>query len=322
MAEDICVKNLSKVFVVDKSNTFFEKIFVPKKQIVQAVNNISFNVTKGEIVGFIGPNGAGKSTTIKMLTGILVPTSGEICICGMNPYKERKQYVSNIGVVFGQRSQLWWDLPVKDSFDILKKTYKVNDYDYKTNLEIFDEILKLGKLMETPVRQLSLGQRMRCEVAAAFLHNPQIIFLDEPTIGLDLLAKENIISFIKKINEERETTILLTTHDLSDIEKLCKRIIIIDDGQVVFDNNKLSLTTYFDDKRKVMVELQDPVNITDKRIHIVEDNGIKKTLEINLKEISLNELFSLITQSTEIKDLKIGGNSIEDIIKKLYGGIR
>lgn len=322
MDEIIKVKNLSKNFMVDKSESFIKRFFSPKKEIVCAVKDVNFEIKKGEIVGFIGPNGAGKSTTIKMLTGVLTPSGGEINVCGLDPHMNRKNYVSKIGVVFGQRSQLWWDLPVKDTFTILKKTYKLDDLIYKENMQIFDDLLSLGHLMNRPVRQLSLGQRMRCEVAAAFIHNPQIIFLDEPTIGLDLLAKDNIISFIKKINKEKNTTILLTTHDLSDIDRLCKRIIIIDKGIIIYDNINKELMPYLDSKRKIMIEQTEAIDIVDDRVKIIEDNGVLKIVEIDINKISLNELLTLTTQKSEIKNIKVYGNSIEDVIRRIYGGFQ
>lgn len=202
---------------------------------VHALKDISFQVGKGEIVGYIGPNGAGKSTTIKVMSGILTPDSGTCQIAGLIPWKDRKQYVSRIGVVFGQRSQLWWDVPVIDSFELLKEIYKIPQNTYKQNLDMFVELLSIGDIIKTPTRQLSLGQRMRCEIVASLLHNPEILFLDEPTIGLDAVSKLAVRDFIKSINEEKQTTVVLTTHDTQDIEALANRIILIGKGQVLMD---------------------------------------------------------------------------------------
>lgn len=202
---------------------------------VHALKDISFQVGKGEIVGYIGPNGAGKSTTIKVMSGILTPDSGMCKIAGLVPWKDRKKYVSHIGVVFGQRSQLWWDVPVIDSFELLKEIYRIPQTTYKQNLNMFVELLNIGDIIKTPTRQLSLGQRMRCEIVASLLHNPEILFLDEPTIGLDAVSKLAVRDFIKSINEEKQTTVVLTTHDTQDIEALANRIILIGKGQVLMD---------------------------------------------------------------------------------------
>ena len=203
----------------------------------RAVDDISFHIEPGELVGYIGPNGAGKSTSIKMLTGILVPTSGRIEVNGLTPHKQRKEYTRQIGVVFGQKTQLWWDVPVIDSLRLLKDIYKVSDAEFKRNMELFSGLLDLHEFQLTPVRQLSLGQRMRADLAGALIHTPRILFLDEPTIGVDVVAKERLRNFIKEINRERKVTVLLTTHDMRDIEKLCTRMMIIDHGQMIYDGN-------------------------------------------------------------------------------------
>ena len=212
-----------------------QNLFVRDYRTVAAVDRVSFSIERGEMVGYIGPNGAGKSTSIKMLTGILVPTSGEIRINGFVPYRQRRQYVKTIGVVFGQRTQLWWDIAVIESFKLLRRIYDVSQRDFDARMERFDEILGLRDYLHTPVRKLSLGERMRCDLAAALLHNPPLLFLDEPTIGLDVVAKDHIRHFLRAINREFRTTVLLTTHDLDDIEELCRRIMIIDHGKVLYD---------------------------------------------------------------------------------------
>ncbi len=212
-------------------------LFVPKFDMKKAVDDISFEIYKGEAVGFIGANGAGKSTTIKMMSGILYPDSGEIQIAGFIPYKQRKSYVSNIGAVFGQKSQLTWDLPVIDSYELLKNIYRIPEDAYRKNLKMFTDLLDLSSFIEQPVRQLSLGQRMRADIAASLLHSPGIVFFDEPTIGLDVVAKERIREFVRYINKEQKVTIIFTTHDMQDIEKTCGRIIIIDTGKKIFDGS-------------------------------------------------------------------------------------
>ncbi len=224
---------------------------------LKAVDRIEFSIARGEMVGYIGPNGAGKSTTIKMLTGILVPTAGKVMANGFVPWKQRSAYTRTVGAVFGQRTQLWWDIAVQESFQLLKKIYEVPEADFRARMKHFDEILELGRYLQTPVRKLSLGQRMRCDVAAALLHNPPLVFLDEPTIGLDLVAKENIRQFLKEINRNYGTTMLLTTHDLSDIEELCRRLMVIDEGRLLFDGNLAELKNRFWKEHAVRIEVKD-----------------------------------------------------------------
>lgn len=237
------VKNLTKTYKIIKKEDglmgYFKNLIRPKYEEFKAVKNINFNIEEGELVGYIGENGAGKSTTIKMLTGLLTPTSGEIIIDGIIPYEKRIENNKKIGAVFGQKTQLWWDLPVIESFRLIKKMYKIPEGEYRKNLKNFTELLQLEDLLEKQVKNLSLGQKMRCEIAATFLHNPKIVYLDEPTIGLDVLVKENIRKFIKDINKEKKTTVILTTHDLKDIEDVCDRIILLDKGQIIYDYGKI-----------------------------------------------------------------------------------
>lgn len=255
------VKDLCKTFKVSKRNNGLKaavKSFINREyEIVNALKNVSFNIKEGEMVGYIGPNGAGKSTTIKIMSGILYPDSGKCVINGRTPWKDRKNHVKDIGVVFGQRSQLWWDVPVIDSFQLLKDIYKVPQTQYEKNINELIELLNLGDIVKTPTRQLSLGQRMRCEIAASLIHNPKILFLDEPTIGLDSISKIAVRDFIKEINKERKTTVILTTHDTQDIDALTKRIILIGKGQVLLDGNLDDLKEKFNSTKveEVVVSL-------------------------------------------------------------------
>lgn len=246
----ITVQGISKSFKVAKRSAGLKQaakaLFVREHTLVEALQNVSFTIQEGEIVGYIGPNGAGKSTTIKVMSGILVPDSGTCSIMGYTPWKDRVKYVHNIGVVFGQRSQLWWDVPVIDSFELLRDIYKVPNEMYKSNLDMLTETLDLGSLLQTPVRQLSLGQRMRCEIAASLLHSPRILFLDEPTIGLDAVSKLAVRQFIKTINKEKGVTVILTTHDMSDIEALANRILMIGKGTLLYDGCLNDLRSQFD----------------------------------------------------------------------------
>ncbi len=264
----ITVKNLTKTYRVSKRNAgFFAAVKALGKretETITALDNISFSVKPGEIVGYIGPNGAGKSSTVKILSGILTPDSGIVTVNGRIPWKQRKKHVSEIGVVFGQRTQLWWDVPVIDSFELLKDIYKTNDAVYKKNLSLLTEKLDLAPLLRTPTRQLSLGQRMRCEVAASLLHDPKILFLDEPTIGLDAVSKIAIRSFIKDLNREKGTTVILTTHDMQDIEALCKRILLIGNGRILMDGT-------FEDVKRIKPDYK---SLDELAFHLYKKYGI------------------------------------------------
>ena len=240
-----------------------QNLFVREYRTLSAVDHVSFSIDRGETVGYIGPNGAGKSTSIKMLTGILVPTSGEIRVNGFVPFRQRSQYVKTIGVVFGQRTQLWWDIAVIESFKLLRRIYDVSQRDFDARMEHFDEILGIRDYLHTPVRKLSLGERMRCDLAAALLHNPPLLFLDEPTIGLDVVAKDHVRHFLRAINREFRTTILLTTHDLDDIEELCHRIMIIDHGQVLYDGPLAHLKQKLLRTKQIKFALKDREQISD-----------------------------------------------------------
>ncbi len=322
------VKNLVKDYKLNVRKKglmgSIQSLLVPEYKMKRAVDNISFSIEKGETVGFIGPNGAGKSTTVKMLTGILVPTSGSISIGGLSPHKDRKKNAMRLGVVFGQRSQLWWDLPVIDTFELLKYIYKIPEKTYKNNLSLFNELLEINQFMTQPVRQLSLGQKMRADIAAAMLHDPEIIFFDEPTIGLDVIAKEKVREFIRFINKEKGTTMLFTTHDMQDIEKTCQRMIIIDQGTTIYDGTVEHIKDSFGTSRTLVVEFSETVeNIDIKGVEVVEEKERKKWLRFQKDEVQISNLIYELTQKYGIVDLTVQEPEIEGIIREIYqGGIK
>ncbi|MBA3943943.1 MAG: ATP-binding cassette domain-containing protein [Herpetosiphonaceae bacterium] len=286
---------------------------------VHAVSDVSFTVAAGELVGYIGPNGAGKSTTMKMLTGILHPTSGRIKIAGRVPYQERVEHVRRIGVVFGQRSQLWWDLPTIESFALLRHIYRIPLARWQANLQSFSTLLDLEPFLNTPVRQLSLGQRMRADLAAALLHDPAILFLDEPTIGLDVVARERIREFLEHINRENGVTIMLTTHDLADIERLCPRVVLIDHGGVVYDGPLATLRTRFGRWRTLIVDLNqsvDHVEVPDAELLRVE--GTRVALRFDRDRTTAAALIAAVAARYPIRDLTVEEPEIESIIRDLY----
>ncbi len=288
-------------------------------KIVRAVDDISFTIDKGEIVAYIGPNGAGKSTTVKMLSGILTPTSGDILIDGLSPQKNRKQVVRNLGVVFGQRSQLNWDLRLGESYELLKRIYQIDNAQFKQNLETMNEILEINKIINTPVRQLSLGQRMRGDLAAAMLHSPPILFLDEPTIGLDVEAKYSIRKFIKEINSSKGTTVILTTHDLGDIQALCSRLIIINKGVIIEDGSLKDLIDRIAPYRHLIVEFYEEQNdITHPLAEIVEREGARIVYRFEKAKITASKLIEDISNQARIKDIRLDEAKIDDIIRAVY----
>lgn len=319
----INVKNLSKSYRVAKRNSGFgnaiKSFFKREYKIVNAVSDMTFTIKKGEMVGYIGPNGAGKSTTIKMLSGILKPDSGNIMINGLNPVNDRKKYVKEIGVVFGQKSQLWWDIPAIDSFDLLRDIYEIpNDEYIKTRNELVS-LLKLEEIIKLPVRQLSLGERMKCELVASLLHNPKILFLDEPTIGLDAVSKVVVRDFIKKINKEKKVTVILTTHDMADIESLVKRIIIIGNGRKLYDGDIENIKKRYSSEKIVEIyydSLKEIPKIKDSVV-INNENGIVK-VRIDSKKISVSSVTMEYAKVCEIKDINVITDSIDNIIYKLY----
>jgi ABC-2 type transport system ATP-binding protein len=323
MTPIIELKELEKNFKVYKNHKGYfgtlRNLVDRQYDLVHAVDKISFEIQPGELVGYIGPNGAGKSTTIKMLTGLLVPTSGEIIVNGYIPWKQRKAYVKHIGAVFGQRTTLWWDLPLRDSIELLKHIYQIPENLYQINLRFFREILELDSFMDTPVRALSLGQRMRADLCAAMLHNPPLVFLDEPTIGLDVIAKQRIREFIQYLNQEKHTTILLTTHDLSDVAKLCKRVMIIDHGKILYDGNLSDLLKEFGGRRLLIVDYaEDYPNPDLSNAQMIKRDGNRVIYAFERKEITASELINRLSTHYRISDLEVRDQPIEDTIRKIY----
>ena len=310
----IDVSGLERTFVVRRRAGFMRRT----RSEVRAVHDLTFSVETGEMVGYIGPNGAGKSTTIKMLTGILVPTAGSLRVAGLDPSRQRTELAQRIGVVFGQRTTLWWDLPLRDSFELLRKIYRIPDARYRENLDRFVELLDLGAQLDTPVRQLSLGQRMRGDITAALLHDPEILYLDEPTIGLDVVSKGRLREFLRALNAERSTTLLLTTHDLQDIEALCDRVIVIDHGTSVYDGSLAGLHAQGGSSRTLVVDLVDegpPIDVPGARVKKVE--GPRQWLSFPT-EASAAPVVAAGAAAYDVADLSIQEPDIEDVIRDLY----
>ena len=325
----IKVENLSKEFKISKKYPGFKgalrSFFSTEYTIKKAVDDISFEINDGEIVGYIGANGAGKSTTIKMMTGILTPSSGRIIVDGVIPYENREKNAKNIGVVFGQKTQLWWDLAVSETFPLLKDIYGVSDEDYEERMNYFKEILGLDEFFLSPVRTLSLGQRMRADLAAALIHNPKIIYLDEPTIGLDVVVKESVRKAIKDINEKYGTTIILTTHDLNDIEELCNRIIIIDSGKKIYDGELEGVKEQFGYLTTIEIQLKDKSNIEKINFARFKDDDFKLNMKeskinitFNKNNISSADIIGEVMKKSKVIDFNIKETSIEDIVKNMY----
>jgi len=297
----------------------------PRHELLRAVENVSFEIPAGQMVGYIGANGAGKSTTIKMLTGILTPTSGTVTVGGLVPWKQRLQYTRHIGVVFGQRTQLWWDLAVVESFRLLKKIYEVDDTTYDRQMKVFDDLLEVGRFLHQPVRKLSLGQRMRCDLAAALLHRPRVLFLDEPTIGLDVLAKENVRVFLREICEREGVTVILTTHDLGDIEQLCRRVIIIDKGRVHFDGELDDLRRRVGRRVRMTVELRDSATsdelaLTTGALPVVWEagEGLRHHVEFNRAEVAGAEVIKRLVNDRHVSDLHMAEQGIDEVVREIY----
>ncbi len=301
-------------------------LFAPRHIEKIAVQPLDLTVEAGETIAYLGPNGAGKSTTIKMLTGILTPSSGTISVNGINPYKKRMENAAQIGAVFGQRTQLWWDIPILESFSLLKDIYQIPEAVYKTNMDQFIELLGMSEFIHLSARKLSLGQRMRADLAASLLHNPPILYLDEPTIGLDVSVKQKIREFIKKINQEQQTTVMLTTHDLGDIEDLCKRLIIIDHGAIIYDGSLKDVKTNFARERIVFFQVASPLPSLFKQLAQVPDIKleIQSELEFSLSfdrfEYTASEIVSRVMKHGEVLDFRMEDANIEQVIKAVYDG--
>lgn len=291
----------------------------PDYEIKIAVNNISFQIDEGEVIGYIGPNGAGKSTTIKMLAGILVPTSGNIQVQGCVPNRQRAAHAHHIGVVFGQRTHLWWDVPVIDSLHLLRDMYKVPEAEFRRNLAMFNDLLELGDLLGVPVRQLSLGQRVRADIAAALMHSPSILFLDEPTIGVDMISKDRLRTFIKEINRERRVTVLLTTHDMNEIERICQRIIIIDHGRILYDGNLEKIRSHYGSDRILVVEFDEEVpDFSIPEVVHQRSEGRKKWFVFNRFKTPVSDLIATVSANYAVVDLTVEEQKIEEVIKSIY----
>lgn len=325
----IKVKDLAKKYkIIEKEDGligYFKNLIKPKYKEFTAVNHINFEIQEGELVGYIGENGAGKSTTIKMLTGLLTPTSGEVVVDDLVPNKNRIENNKKIGAVFGQKTQLWWDLPVIESFRLIKKMYKIPDGEYRKNLKKFSEILELDDLLEKQVKNLSLGQKMRCEIAATFLHNPKIVYLDEPTIGLDVLVKERIRAFIKEINKEKNTTVILTTHDLKDIEDVCDRIILLDKGQIIYDGEKEKFKETYGKQVIAQILVKNKTSlITTETINdefeVVEESDEQVKIRFNHDKYTIMDIVNRISNYCEITDMHIEEQGLEEILKEIYRG--
>lgn len=328
----IHLDNLTKEFKFKKTEPGLmgavKGLFTSATETKTAVNNISFDIKPGEIVGYIGANGAGKSTTIKMMTGILVPTRGMCTVNGIVPYEKRMENAQNIGVVFGQRTQLWWDLPLSETFTILRDIYRVSDKDFKTRMDFLESVLGFNEFIYSTVRTLSLGQRMRADLAAAMIHNPKILFLDEPSIGLDVVVKENIRKAIRVMNTDFNTTILLTTHDMTEIEELCNRIIIIDKGKKLYDGDKKQFKDKYgymktiemsinDEEKANLLDFNASFNLSSENMNwSVKDQKI--TVNYNKDMVSTMQIISCAMERIEISDINIKELPIEDIVKGIY----
>jgi ABC-2 type transport system ATP-binding protein len=319
----IRVDDLSKTYWVAEREAgavgAIKGLFRRRRRAVEALKHASFSLDEGELLGFIGPNGAGKSTTIKILSGILTPSSGRCEVDGLTPWKDRIAHVGRIGVVFGQRTQLWWDLPVTESFDLLRDIYRVAPSDYRRTRDQMVGLLRIEPLLDTPVRQLSLGQRMRCEIAAAMLHSPRILFLDEPTIGLDATSKLAVRDFVGALNRDRGVTVILTTHDMHDIEALAKRVIVIGNGVVLRDTSLEAMRAEASGERRLVVDFAAdvPALVVD-GARLVSSEGRTRTLAFDPRRIAPHQLISQITAAHEVEDLRLEEPPIEEVVARFY----
>ncbi len=318
----ITVEHISKTFRVARRNAGMKEavkaLWKRQYNLVHALNDISFTIREGEMVGYIGPNGAGKSSTIKVLSGILTPDSGQCEINGLCPWKDRARHVRDIGVVFGQRSQLWWDVPVIDSFELLKDIYAVPEAEYSRNLRELTELLNLSEIIKTPTRQLSLGQRMRCEIAASLLHSPKILFLDEPTIGLDAVSKLAVRSFIRELNQRRGTTVILTTHDMQDIEALASRVILIGKGKILLDGTLEGLKKQFSSGKTLRIEYQGNTPELPEGLSWQEKGENHGVLLLTPEMLSVSQAISSLSSQVELRDVSVEDPPIDEIVANLY----
>ena len=316
------LKNINKTFKVARRNAGFREaaksFFHKEYEYVKALDNITFTIPEGEMVGYIGPNGAGKSCTIKIMSGILNPDSGTCVINGRTPWKDRINHVKEIGVVFGQRSQLWWDVPVVDSFELLKDIYKIDEKQYKQSFDELVSLLSLESIIKTPTRQLSLGQRMRCEVAASLLHNPKILFLDEPTIGLDAVSKIAVREFIKYINKDRKTTVILTTHDMQDIEALTKRIILIGKGKILLDGDLNALKKQYTKHKIITVEYSSGMPDIFDGLTVLENTNNRYVAALDTGCVSVSSAIAMLSESFDITDISVTSASVEEMVISMY----
>ncbi|NMA38455.1 MAG: ATP-binding cassette domain-containing protein [Papillibacter sp.] len=320
------LSGITKTFRVARRNAGLgeavKALFRKEYSTIEALKDVSFTISEGEMVGYIGPNGAGKSSTIKIMSGILTPDSGECKINGRTPWKERIAHVREIGVVFGQRSQLWWDVPVADSFELLKDIYKVDEARFKRNLNELTQLLDIGEIIRTPARQLSLGQRMRCEIAASLLHEPKVLFLDEPTIGLDAVSKIAVRDFIKTINREKKTTVILTTHDMQDIEALTERIILIGKGQILLDGALSELKRRSSGIKTLTVDYTGSLRELGAGMQIAKNLDGHAVIVLNTEVLSVTDAIINISKQAEISDLSISGATAEEMVVGLYKEFR
>lgn len=323
MSPIISVKNLKKTYKTHSRGqglaSAIASLFSRKYVLKEALKGISFEIQEGEVVGLIGPNGAGKSTTIKALSGVLFPTSGEIRVMGFVPWKDRVAYVKDIGVVFGQKEQLWWDLPAVDSFYLNKDLYGIPEPIFRENLGYMTKLVDIERIMNTPVRDLSLGERMKCKLVAALLHNPRLVFLDEPSIGLDVIAKDIVRDFIKNINQKRKTTFIITTHDMQDIEKLCKRIIIINYGEIVYDGPLAEIKKKYLNNKIIDIKFESPAkDFEHKGCRVLETQKYEMKIEVDTRIAPIKQVIEYIMKRFDFADLVINDPPIEAVIQRIY----
>lgn len=316
------LRHIQKTFRVSRRSAGLSQavksLFRREYETINALQDVSFTIRDGEMVGYIGPNGAGKSSTIKIMSGVLTPDGGECVINGRVPWKERTAHVREIGVVFGQRSQLWWDVPVIDSFELIRDIYRVDDHAYHKTLSRLTELLQIGEIVKTPARQLSLGQRMRCEIAASLLHNPKILFLDEPTIGLDAVSKLAVRDFIRAINRENGTTVILTTHDMQDIEALTERILLIGKGRILLDGSLSELKARNSSRKTLTVAYEGGALPSCEEMTVKEDKEGRAVLSVDTRALSVSEAISRISAAVGVKDISVTGESIDELVVSLY----